>query len=176
MNSYIFHKDLIASKNIKDKFITKLKNGKFTREENEKSHFCVYFAFFDPNLKEFFLGHHKKSNMWLFGGGHVDINETPLETLKREILEEMGEITQPVSKDLKPNFLSITPINNPRVQTCREHFDIWYFLKVEKQKFNPDQKCLSQEFHENCWMRLVEAKKNVTNSNTKDAIAHMSDI
>jgi len=36
------------------------------------------------------LIHHKKLNLWLPPGGHIDKNETPDEALKREIKEELN--------------------------------------------------------------------------------------
>ncbi|MFI5343447.1 MAG: NUDIX domain-containing protein [Chlamydiales bacterium] len=38
----------------------------------------------------FNLVDHKKANLWLPAGGHVEPNEHPRETVKREILEELS--------------------------------------------------------------------------------------
>ena len=57
------------------KYKDRIKQGDFTRDENPASHFCVYFASFDENKKEIFIGHHKKSGLWLFNGGHIDKGE-----------------------------------------------------------------------------------------------------
>lgn len=40
--------------------------------------------------RKILLIHHKKLNMWLPPGGHVDEGETPDETLLREFKEELG--------------------------------------------------------------------------------------
>lgn len=66
-------------------FFSRIEKGQLTRDENISSHFCVYFAAYDPECKQVFIGQHKKSGLWLFNGGHIDKGETPNETLKREM-------------------------------------------------------------------------------------------
>lgn len=36
------------------------------------------------------LIHHKKHNLWLPPGGHIEVNETPDDALRRELREEVG--------------------------------------------------------------------------------------
>ena len=54
------------------KFLERIQEGKITRDENPKSHVCVYFAAYDPRAKQVFIGHHKKSGFWLFNGRNID--------------------------------------------------------------------------------------------------------
>lgn len=151
------------------KFLQKINEGNLTKDEDPKSHFCVYFAAYDPKAKQIFIGHHKKSSLWLFNGGHIDKDEIPSEALEREIKEEWGIIMQ--SKDIgNPLLLTITKINNPAKQTCRTHYDIWYFVSVNKKNFNPSKKNLAEEFYENKWTSTSEAKLIVTEINTLKAI------
>ncbi|MFZ4648293.1 MAG: NUDIX domain-containing protein [Patescibacteria group bacterium] len=70
------------------KFKQKLKEGKLTREEDPENHFCAFFAACDYETKQFFIGQHKKSGLWLFNGGHIDPEENIRETVRREIGEE----------------------------------------------------------------------------------------
>jgi hypothetical protein len=53
-------------------FVARANEGQPTIDENPISHFCVYFAGFDPETKKVFIGHHKKADQWLFNGGHID--------------------------------------------------------------------------------------------------------
>lgn len=53
-------------------FLARAREENLSRDENPESHFCVYFAAHDPTARELFLGHHKKSNLWIFNGGHID--------------------------------------------------------------------------------------------------------
>lgn len=120
-------KDLLverfAHSELQNSFLKRLGEGNLTRDENPKIHFCVYFAAYDPSAKQIFLGHHKKSGLWLFNGGHIDEGETVWEALKREIAEEWG-IETPIERMKPPRLLTLTEIENPAKQTCKLHYDI----------------------------------------------------
>lgn len=165
----------ISTDEVAKKFLTRVREGKLTRDENPESHFCVYFAAYDPSAKLVFIGRHKKSGLWLFNGGHIDESETSDQALEREIGEEWG--IQMLSNEIgNPSLLTITPINNPTKQLCRVHYDIWYFVRLNENDFKPDQEKLSKEFHEMKWVSPLEAKELVTDPNTLNAISKMSFI
>src|SRR3990167_11175634 len=73
-----------------EKFLQRISEGNLTRDEEPYTHFCVYFAAFDPLKNNVFVGHHRKSGLWLFNGGHIDEGETLEEAIIREIGEEWG--------------------------------------------------------------------------------------
>jgi len=52
-------------------------------------HLVSYFVLFDENAFKILLVDHKKAQLWLPPGGHVEVDEDPLETVKRECLEEL---------------------------------------------------------------------------------------
>lgn len=141
-------------------FIDRLKDRRLSIDSNPESHFCAYFASYDPNVKQVFMGHHKKSGLWLFNGGHVDEGESLEECLSREMDEEWGLKARDF-KIKKLKMLTITKIYNPKKQPCRTHYDLWNFIKVNKDKFSPDSEKLSEEFYEFGWKDLCEAKKLV---------------
>lgn len=149
-------------------YMHRVKKGNLTRDENPISHFCVYFAAFDPDSKLIFIGHHKKSGLWLFNGGHIDKNEILEETLYREIHEEWG-----VQVDLQsvgePKLITITDINDPTFiqnNKCTRHFDIWYFVPISKTAFMPDKEKIDTEFHEVGWKNIEEARALVIDPST----------
>lgn len=150
------------------KFLERVKKGKLTRDENPVTHFGVYFAGFEPKAKEVFVGLHRKSDLWLFNGGHIDRGETLGETLMREMGEEWGFVHQ-AAETLEPSLLTITEITNDR-QICRRHYDIWYFAPVDKMDFSPDEIKLKKEFHQIKWVSFAEARKIITDSNTLTAV------
>jgi len=165
--------DLIARKFSDDpvgqKYLERIKEGMLTKHENPFSHLCTYFAPYDPAAKQLFIGNHKKSGLWLVNGGHIAEGETLSDTLKREIDEEWGLD----SKDFdipEPQLLTICPINNPEKQTCTEHFDIWHFIPVDKNTFNPDKEKLMTEFSEVGWFTYDEAMKLNNGDNQKKGI------
>lgn len=160
------------------KYLSRIKEGKLTRDENPLSHFCVYFAAFDPDNKKIFLGLHKKSGLWLFNGGHMDKGEVPEETLNREIGEEWG-----VKVDLQsigePKLITITDINNPtfiKTNKCTRHYDIWYMVPVSKITFMPDKEKLDTEFSEIGWKDIKEARNLVSDPSTLIAITEFEKI
>lgn len=152
-----------------NRFYYRLEEGSTSRDENPYSHFCVYFAAYDSSSQKVFIGHHKKSGLWLFNGGHIDQGESPKEALKREIREEWGGEVD-LSESQFPQFLSITDINNPTKQTCTLHYDIWYFVPVREQDFSPDPDLLSKEFHSTRWLTIEEARNFVVDRSTLESL------
>lgn len=53
-------------------------------------HFCSTTYLLDKDNKRTLLHWHKKLQTWLPPGGHIEINETPLDAAEREIEEEYG--------------------------------------------------------------------------------------
>jgi len=143
----------------------RMEQGNFTIQENPESHFCVYFAAYDSDSKKVFIGHHKKSGLWLFNGGHIDKGEAIKETLAREIDEEWGLDV----KDLEiknPALLTITEIDNPTKQTCKRHYDIWFFIDAKQEDFKPDQVKMLEEFHQIGWKSHDQAIELAKDKNT----------
>ncbi len=88
-------------------------------------HLVCYFLLIDPEAQKMLLVEHKKAGLWLPTGGHVEMNEHPKETVRREIVEELG---------CPADFVSETPIFLTIRQTIGKgdkHTDVslWYILR-----------------------------------------------
>jgi 8-oxo-dGTP pyrophosphatase MutT (NUDIX family) len=160
----IIDASLCPEEDIYPRFIERFEERNLTRDENPQSHFCLYFLPYNLEEKEIFFVHHKKSGLWLSPGGHIEKGESLLDTLEREVREELG-VKNAFQNNIKPSMLSITSIEN-KIQPCREHLDIWYFLAMDGKEFNIDM----GEFHETRWLNVAEARKIVTNQPNLRAI------
>jgi 8-oxo-dGTP diphosphatase len=148
--------ELCPNKSIYERVRIRLKEGAFTRTENPRSHFCVYFFPVNRQTKQIFMIHHKKSNLWLSPGGHMDPSETPHETLNREIEEELGVKTFFKETPIPFQFF-IVDIEN-KIQPCKAHHDLWYTMETDGSDFKVDP----AEFYDAKWMTIEEARKIVT--------------
>jgi 8-oxo-dGTP pyrophosphatase MutT (NUDIX family) len=159
----------------KKRFFSRILLGDLTRPENKFSHFCVYFAAVDPARKQVFIGHHKKSGLWLFNGGHMEPGELPEDAVVREAKEEWGFAL--VIKDLPQIALvTVTTIEHPEKQICREHYDLWYFLPYSVSGFRPDNRALGTEFFTYGWKSYEEADTILTSSPTKTAMRYLKNV
>lgn len=93
-------------------------------------HLVSYFVLFDEQTRQVLLIDHIKAGLWLPPGGHVEKDENPAETVKREIEEEL--FTQAEFLNNKPFFITVTKT----VHTDAGHTDVslWYLLKGNSSK------------------------------------------
>lgn len=139
-----------------DVFSKRLTEGHFTRDENIQSHFCVFFFPYNATTKEVFIVHHKKSGFWIAPGGHIDKGEGILQSLNREIQEELG--VPDAYKETPSPFLFTTCAIDNTVQPCKMHYDIWYLLETDGSDFAIDP----TEFLDTQWVSIADARKRVT--------------
>lgn len=163
----IIKPDVSESRETYQNFQDRLKEGTLTREENERSHFCIYFLPYNTENKEVLFVSHKKSSLWLSPGGHIDKGETLLQTLNREIGEELGVKNY---FPLLPNPFLLTITNIPpsqwKIRPCQTHYDIWYLLETDGKEFNINP----EEFHETKWLSIDEAKEASTDDANRKAL------
>ena len=127
--------------------------GALLRDEDAASHFCVYFLPFDPATARVFLGHHKKADRWLSPGGHIEVGETPVEAVNREIPEELG-IDERLDASERPFMLSVIDIDGPSGRPCRTHYDVWFLLETRARAIEANR----DEFYEARWLTIDEAR------------------
>ena len=91
-------------------------------------HLVSYFVLLDND--KLLLIDHKKAQLWLPPGGHVEKNEHPTDTVKREIQEELS---------LNADFIVEVPFfitQNKTVNTDAGHTDVslWYLLRGNSEE------------------------------------------
>ena len=99
-------------------------------------HLVSYFVVFDDVAQKILLVDHKKAQLWLPTGGHVDPDEHPKTTVQRECLEELN-VELPFWKE-NPIFITATVT----VGMTAGHTDVslWYVLKGDStQSYNYDE-------------------------------------
>lgn len=103
-------------------------------------HLVSYTVVIDRVNKQLLLVHHKNAQLLLPPGGHVEINEHPAQTAKRELQEELHLEAQFIQE--KPFFITVTEtINNDKSHT---DVSFWYLLKGDaEQKLAYDEREMS---------------------------------
>ncbi|MBA3721208.1 MAG: NUDIX domain-containing protein [Parachlamydiaceae bacterium] len=112
-------------------------------------HLVSYFLVFSPEQSKVLLVDHKKAELWLPPGGHVELNEDPKDTVVREAIEELGITAEFIFE--KPLFVTVTKT----VGNVIQHTDVslWYALK-----WNPEDPLIydKDEFHQIRWFEIDE--------------------
>ena len=115
-----------------------------TKPATPDPHLVSYFLLIDQKKHQILLVDHKKANLWLPAGGHVEPNEHPKDTVTRELQEELGVKANFISN--KPFFLTVSQTRGD----INKHTDVslWYLLKSDtKTPLSFDKK----EFHTIKW-------------------------
>ena len=137
-------------KTIIEKFLKRMdKDKRLIKEENPTNHFCCFFLPFHKQTGLIYLVDHIKGRDWMPPGGHIERNEFPQETVKREFLEELNyKLT---NEKIELFDISVKRINKPK-QVCKIHYDLWHLVYVEKINFVYDKK----EFYRASWLSIEE--------------------
>lgn len=112
-------------------------------------HLVAYFVLWDERARKILLVDHKQAGLWLPTGGHVEIDENPKETVRRECREELNCLAEFYFED--PIFLTSTVT----VGLTAGHTDVslWYVLKGDHtQPYEFDY----NEFNDIRWFGLDE--------------------
>ena len=113
------------------------------------THLVSYFVIASVEMDRILLVDHKKAELWLPPGGHVDTGENPKETVRREAKEELGIDAEFLFDE--PLLLTVTKT----VGNVAKHTDVslWYLLKGDPSQvldYDPN------EFHQIRWFGVDE--------------------
>ncbi len=126
------------------------KDSSLVRIQNPQDHYVVFFLPIHRPTQQVFLGHHKKANVWIPPGGHIEPGEAPRTTVKREAMEELRYELK--DNDIRLFDLSITHCTPG--SACTIHYDLWYALEMkEPYAFAYEQR----EFYDAKWMSIADA-------------------
>ncbi len=101
----------------------------FTRPENPRHHFGIYFLPIHKFSSSIYLVYHKKAGCWIPPGEHLEAVETSIQAVIRGCQEELQY--SPKENSIKLFDLSIVGIRNIRSRPCRAHYDIWYLVETK---------------------------------------------
>lgn len=130
-----------------------LKSGKeifrIKKPDIPPKHLVSYIVLFDTEAQKILLIKHRKSGLWLPSGGHVEIDEDPQDTVKRELKEELGISARFIMDS--PLFITVTQTINEAV--AHTDVSLWYVLKGDLGKIlNYDKR----EIEEYKWFSFEE--------------------
>ena len=134
-----------------------------------ETHLVSYFVITSPDMDKILLVDHKKAELWLPPGGHVDPGEDPKETVRREAKEELGIEAEFFSD--KPLLLTVTKT----VGNITKHTDVslWYLLKCDpSQSFDYD----INEFNQIRWFWIDEIPFEKSDLHIKRFLKKMSQL
>ena len=98
---------------------------RIAKPDNPPKHLVSYFVVFDSKIKKLLLVDHIKANMWLPSGGHVEIDEHPRETVRREAMEELGLVADFSVIGEAPAFITVTQTRGMGTHT---DVSLWYVI------------------------------------------------
>lgn len=110
---------------------------------------------------------HKKLNMWLPPGGHIDENELPCDAAKREVLEETGLKVELIGEE---GFLGngVKKLVQPKVMQLEDieeghqHINLVYYGSVKGGKLKMDEnECSSIMWASMDELSRIKAPENV---------------
>lgn len=112
------------------------------------------------------LIHHKKLDMWLPPGGHIDKDETPDEALLREIKEELGIDVEILNKNelqaegkikkqlATPIYVNVHDIGD------HDHCCLFYLCRLKNNTINVNK----NELNDFKWFSIEDLNKDIISS------------
>lgn len=138
------------------------------RAQNPHDHYCVFFLPVHRPTQQVYLGHHKKANLWIPPGAHIEPDESPRTTVKREVMEELQyEVHDKAFKLFDLSITHCTPGS-----ACALHFDMWYLIEMDQlREFVFEER----EFYDATWMPIKKALQITTNPDYKTILQSLEE-
>ena len=115
----------------------------YTRE-NEMAHLTASSWVVNPARTKVLMAYHNIYNSWAWLGGHADGREDLLAVAQKEVLEESGVQTTPVSSDIfSVEILGVNGhVKRGRYVSTHLHLNVTYLLQAEEDQalhIKPDE-------------------------------------
>jgi 8-oxo-dGTP diphosphatase len=94
-------------------------------------HLVSYVAPVDPDRGCLLLGDHLNAGLWLPPGGHVEVDEHPADTARREAAEELGVDTSGRLSE-RPLFLSVT--ETVGIDSGHTDVSLWFIASLRRDE------------------------------------------
>jgi len=119
-------------------------------------HLVCYTVLCDLSKQKMLLLEHRNAELLLANGGHVNENELPYDTVRREVQEELGMEAEFIQENWKvPFFLS--QIDTVGKTSGHIDVDLWYILKGDSKKpLNDQTDEFKREFGDYGWYGFDE--------------------
>lgn len=144
--------DMLEKSHIQDTLVW-LKSGvpifRITKPNIPDKHLVCYFVLFDTQTQKILLVDHINAGLWLPAGGHVEINEDPIDTVRRECVEELGM----AAEFLYENPIFLTSTMTVGITAGHTDVSLWYVLKGDS---NQEYNFNTEEFKAVKWFSLDE--------------------
>ena len=101
-------------------------------------HLVCYTVLCDLKQQKILLLEHKTAELLLASGGHVNKNELPYDTVKREVQEELGIEAEFIEDNWQAPFF-LSQIETVGKTPGHIDVDLWYILKGDSEKPLNDQ-------------------------------------
>ena len=119
-------------------------------------HLVSYSVLVDFKEKKVLLFDHKKALKKRPSGGHIDKDEMPYETAKRELVEELGIEPKFAFNDSEVPFF-LTVMETVGLTPGHVDVDLWYIFKGDsKSKINDEAEEFKREFDGFHWLSFDE--------------------
>ena len=113
--------------------------------------------------KRVLLRKHDKYKKWLGVGGHIELDEDPIQAAIREVKEEVGldiELFGEVLPFQSENYKELLPpkfLNRHRINETHEHISLVYFARSKTDALRLSNKEISEECR---WFTKEEVEKS----------------
>ncbi len=150
--------------NIKQDFLDFLEQDESQTTNNTIGHFTGSCWILNSDSSKTLLTHHKKLNIWIPTGGHLEENESPLDASIRESFEETGLKLELL--DDKPIYLDIHNIPQYKGILKHKHFDFTYLFRY----IGNEDYIISSESHDLKWIKLENISNYTSEKNILDMV------